>query len=59
MGPVNTMETTGGKLFASFYALFSGIAFLSIIAVTLAPLIHRVMHKFHFDMEEHERKQRK
>jgi hypothetical protein len=47
MGPVNPMDTAAGKLFASFYALFSGIAFLSTIAVTLAPVVHRFLHKFH------------
>ena len=47
MGPVDPMTSTAGKLFASFYALYSGIAFLTIMAVLLAPLIHRFMHKFH------------
>ena len=49
MGPVDRMETDGGKLFATFYALYSGIAFLSMIAVTLAPLLHRLLHHFHLD----------
>lgn len=49
MGPVNVMETDSGKLFASFYALFSGIAFLSIIAVFLAPVAHRFLHALHID----------
>lgn len=47
MGPVNQLTTTGGKLFASFYALFSGIAFLVAVGVLMAPLIHRLLHKFH------------
>jgi len=47
MGPVDQMTTTGGKLFASFYALYSGIAFLTLMAIILAPLIHRLLHKFH------------
>lgn len=47
MGPVNTMISTGGKLFASFYALFSGIVFLTTIAFVLAPAAHRFLHKFH------------
>lgn len=59
MGPVNPMDSAGGKIFASFYALFSGIAFLSTIAVTLAPIIHRFMHKFHLDAEEEEEKRKK
>lgn len=52
MGPVDPMQTTGGKLFATFYALYSGVAFLSMTAVLLAPIIHRAMHKFHLDAEE-------
>jgi hypothetical protein len=47
MGPVDTMKTVSGKLFASFYSLFSGVAFLSTIAVVIAPVIHRFLHKFH------------
>ena len=49
MGPVDRMTTRGGKLFAAFYALYSGIAFLSITAVLTAPIFHRVMHKFHLE----------
>lgn len=49
MGPVSVLKTVSGKLFASFYALFSGIAFLTTIAVFLAPLAHRFMHKFHLE----------
>jgi hypothetical protein len=49
MGPVNVMETNTAKLFASFYALFSGIAFLSTIAVFLAPIAHRFLHALHID----------
>lgn len=52
MGPVDPMESTGGKLFATFYALYSGIAFLSMTAVLLAPIIHRAMHQFHLDAED-------
>jgi hypothetical protein len=49
MGPVNVMVTSTAKLFASFYALFSGIAFLSTIAVFLAPIAHRFLHALHID----------
>ncbi len=49
MGPVDKMETEPGKLFASFYALFSGVVFLSATAVVLSPVFHRVMHRFHLD----------
>ncbi len=47
MGPVDKMETTEGKLFATFYALYSGIAFLTMVAVILTPLYHRFLHHFH------------
>jgi hypothetical protein len=54
MGPVDPITTVGGKLFASFYALFSGIAFLSIAGVLIAPIYHRFLHRFHFDLDEGE-----
>jgi len=49
MGPVNEMTTTGAKIFSSLYALYSGIAFLSITAVFFSPIIHRIMHILHFE----------
>ena len=49
MGPVDRMTTAGGKLFAAFYALYSGIAFLSMMAVLTAPIFHRIIHKFHLE----------
>ena len=49
MGPVATMATTSSKLFASGYAMFSGVVFLSSIGLVLAPLFHRILHKFHLD----------
>ncbi|HEU4718590.1 MAG TPA: hypothetical protein VFU15_12185 [Bacteroidia bacterium] len=52
MGPVNAMTTSGAKLFASFYALFSGVAFLTTVGMVLAPIIHRMMHFFHMEEEE-------
>jgi NADH:ubiquinone oxidoreductase subunit 2 (subunit N) len=50
MGPMDVPVTTGGKLFCIFYALFSGIAFLTIVAVLLAPVAHRFLHRFHLDV---------
>lgn len=47
MGPVDPMHTTSGKLFAMLYALYSGIAFLTMMAVLLAPVLHRLLHTFH------------
>ena len=52
MGPVNELHTIIGKLFAIFYSLFSGIAFLTIAAILLAPIIHRFLHKFHIERTE-------
>jgi hypothetical protein len=49
MGPVNAMETHAAKLFSSLYALFSGIAFLSTVAVLFAPMAHRFLHLLHID----------
>jgi hypothetical protein len=52
MGPVNPLTTTDAKLFASGYALFSGLVFIAIMGIVLAPLAHRVLHKFHIDEED-------
>ena len=49
MGPVAEMPSSAAKLFSSIYALYSGIAFLSITAVFFAPIIHRVMHILHVE----------
>jgi hypothetical protein len=51
MGPVDRMESTAGKLFATFYALYSGLAFLSMVAIIIAPVYHRFLHHFHLDDE--------
>jgi len=49
MGPVNPLTTDCAKVFASVYALFSGLVFIGIMGVVLTPLAHRMMHKFHLD----------
>jgi hypothetical protein len=49
MGPVNTPLTAAGKLFAGFYALYSGLFFIVSAAIILTPVMHRVLHKFHWD----------
>ena len=51
MGPVNELHTVTGKLFASFYALYSGIIFLVTVGIIMAPLYHRFLHRFHLDSE--------
>ena len=47
MGPVVNIDTVSGKLFSSFYALFSGVIFITNIGVILAPAIHRFFHRLH------------
>jgi len=49
MGPVESMTSNAAKLFSSFYALYSGVAFLSITAVFFAPLVHRLLHILHVE----------
>jgi hypothetical protein len=51
MGPVDHLMTNHGKLFAAFYALFSGISFLTFVAVLFAPIYHRFLHKLHLNVE--------
>ncbi len=52
MGPVTEATTDSAKLFASFYAIYSGVAFLSMVGVLFAPVLHRFLHRFHLDVEE-------
>ena len=49
MGPVDPPKTDGGKLFAGTYALYAGLVFLVAAGVVLAPVLHRLLHKFHWD----------
>jgi hypothetical protein len=49
MGPMGTLETSGGKLFAGLYALYSGLAVIIAVGVLLAPILHRLLHNFHID----------
>lgn len=50
MGPVDKLETDTAKLFASFYAIFSGVSFLTFCGVLFTPIYHRFMHSFHLDL---------
>ena len=50
MGPVSPMTTSAAKLFATAYALFSGVAFLTAVSVLFAPAAHRFLHRFHLDV---------
>jgi hypothetical protein len=49
MGPVDVVRTDAGKLFASCYALFSGVLFLAVAGVLVAPLAHRMLHRLHVE----------
>ena len=57
MGPVSSLQTDGGKIFAGCYALFSGLAFITSLGIIFAPVFHRFLHKFH--LEESRRDQEK
>jgi hypothetical protein len=54
MGPVIEMKTAGAKIFSSIFALYSGVAFLSITAVFFAPIVHRFLHILHVENDEKE-----
>ena len=54
MGPVNELHSVAAKIFASFYALFSGVVFITSVAILLAPLVNRFLHKFHLEFESGE-----
>jgi hypothetical protein len=49
MGPVDTPRTDGGKVFAGLYALYAGLVFLVAAGLLFAPVVHRVMHRFHWE----------
>lgn len=51
MGPVNPPQTAAGKLFAGLYALYAGLVFIVTAAVLFAPILHRVLHRFHWDQK--------
>ncbi|MDZ4406191.1 hypothetical protein [Prosthecobacter sp.] len=52
MGPVNELTSDEAKLFASFYALFSGLVLISVMGIVLAPAAHRALHLFHLDEQD-------
>jgi hypothetical protein len=49
MGPVGELKTSAGKLFAGFYAIFSGLLIVIATGFVLAPIMHRVLHAFHVE----------
>jgi hypothetical protein len=52
MGPVKELPSDGAKIFASAYALFSGLIFIALMGLVLSPVIHRILHKFHVDEKD-------
>ena len=52
MGPVDVLPTNAAKIFASLYALFSGVVFISMMGLLLSPVAHRLLHKFHVSEED-------
>jgi hypothetical protein len=52
MGPVDTPPNNSAKVFASLYAIFSGVAFLTSVAIIFSPIVHRFLHRFRIDVEE-------
>jgi len=51
-GPVESPATRGGKLFAGLYALYSGMVFVVAASIIVAPVIHRIMHRFHWNPQD-------
>jgi hypothetical protein len=51
MGPVHAPQTDAGKLFAGMFALYAGMIFLVVSGILFAPMVHRLLHRFHW--EEH------
>jgi hypothetical protein len=56
MGPVESPQTPGGKLFAGAYALYAGMVFLLVAGIVFAPLVHRLLHRFHWEGRDEDRK---
>ena len=54
MGPVDTLKSNSAKLFASFYALYSGLLLISLAGLMFTPLVHRFLHKFHLELDKRE-----
>lgn len=55
MGPVNLLTTAGAKVFASMYALFSGLVFIAVMGIVFTPIVHRMLHTFHVDDKDLQR----
>jgi hypothetical protein len=49
MGPVGTLDTDGAKVFAAIFALYAGLVFIAVATLMLAPVFHRILHRFHWE----------
>lgn len=58
MGPVGDLPNDSAKIFASLYALYSGVVFLVLAGLILAPVFHRVLHRFHWEADAERRRQK-
>ena len=56
MGPVDPPVTDAGKMFAGLFALYAGLVFLFVAGLLIAPVVHRIMHRFHWEQDEKTRK---
>jgi hypothetical protein len=54
MGPMGTLKTTAGKMFAGSFAIFSGLLIVIATGFVLAPIFHRVLHHFHVETDRHD-----
>ena len=52
MGPVEAPQTPGGKVFAGVYALYAGLLFLLVTGIMIAPVLHRVLHRYHWETSD-------
>ena len=52
MGPLSPLSTESGKIFAGTYALFSGLTFITLVGIVLAPIVHRALHRLHLELTE-------
>ncbi len=56
MGPVGDLPNDRSKIFAGIYALYAGLVFLAVTALLLTPVVHRVLHRFHWEVTSHDSK---
>jgi len=52
MGPIDPLKSDGGKVFAGLFALYAGLVFLVVAATLLAPVVHRILHRFHWEQDK-------